>query len=78
MIVGVRRGGVVIFLEIGLCYTNRDKLRPCDLMAWSAPLPFFFTVNSQLVNWCALFSRDTAFIRLRALSAYQITGPKRE
>ena len=43
-------GGVVILLEIGLCYTNRDKLRPCDLIAWSAPLPFFFTVNSQLVN----------------------------
>ena len=35
-------GGVVILLEIGLCYTNRDKLRPCDLIAWSAPLPFFY------------------------------------
>ena len=48
--VGEGGGGVVILLEIGLCYTNRDKLRPCDLIAWSAPLPFFFTVNSQLVN----------------------------
>ena len=48
MIVGVRRGGVVISLEIGLCYTNRDKLRPCDLMAWSAPLPFFLLL---IANW---------------------------
>lgn len=73
---------MVILLEIGLCYTNRDKLPPCDLIAWSAPLPFFLLL---IANWsidthsrCALFSRDTAVIRLRALGAYQITGPKRE
>ena len=83
MTVGVGEGGgVVILLEIGLCYTNRDKLRPCDLIAWSAPLPFFLLLianwSIDTHSWCALFSRDTAVIRLRALGAYQITGPKRE
>lgn len=39
---------MVILLEIGLCYTNRDKLRPCDLIAWSAPLPFFLLL---IANW---------------------------